>query len=136
MYLADTSVWVDYIQGRGTAAVQLLENCCKTPLPRPISYHIYMEILQGAGSDSAFDRLQRYFSGQRFCGFENPQTSHGKAARIYYDCRRAGLTVRSSVDCLIAQCALEKELELLHQDRDYINMQPLVPGLAQKHFLG
>ncbi|RLA59144.1 MAG: hypothetical protein DRR04_09255, partial [Gammaproteobacteria bacterium] len=61
---------------------------------------------------------------------------HGKAARIYYDCRRTGITVRSSVDCLIAQCALENELVLLHQDRDYINMQSHIPELAQKHFLG
>jgi len=136
MYLVDTSVWVDYIQGRDTAAVQLLDELLQNPLATAINDHIYMEILQGARSDSAFDKLQRYFSGQRFCGFENSQISHGKAARIYYDCRRAGITVRSSVDCLIAQCALENGLVLLHQDRDYLNMQPLVPELAQKHFLG
>lgn len=136
MYLVDTSVWVDYIQGRDTAAVQLLDELLQNPLATAINDHIYMEILQGARNDSAFDRLQRYFSGQRFCGFENSQTSHGKAARIYYDCRRTGITVRSSVDCLIAQCALENGLVLLHQDRDYLNMQPLVPELVQKHFLG
>jgi hypothetical protein len=136
MYLVDTSVWVDYIQGRDTEAVQLLDELLQNPLATAINDHIYMEILQGARSDRAFDHLQRYFSGQRFCGFENSQASYCKAARIYFDCRRTGLTVRSSVDCLIAQCALENELVLLHQDRDYLNMQPLVPELAQKYFLG
>ncbi|MFM6409235.1 MAG: PIN domain-containing protein, partial [Microcystis sp.] len=40
-------------------------------------------------------------------------------ARIYYDLRRQGLTVRSPIDCCIAQAALENDLLLIHNDRDF-----------------
>ena len=135
MYLVDTSVWIDYIQGRQTAAVELLDELLQNPLAVNLNDQIYLEILQGAKSGESFDTLKRYFSGQRFTNFEDSRESHASAARLYFDCRRKGITVRSSIDCLIAQCALENELVLLHQDRDYIKIQSVVPGLKQKHFL-
>jgi predicted nucleic acid-binding protein len=49
----------------------------------------------------------------------DPVASYVDAARIYFDCRRKALTVRSSVDCLIAQVALDNRLALLHSDRDF-----------------
>jgi predicted nucleic acid-binding protein len=42
-----------------------------------------------------------------------------KAVDLYGQARRRGLTVRSSVDCLIAACAIRHDLELLHRDRDF-----------------
>jgi predicted nucleic acid-binding protein len=42
-----------------------------------------------------------------------------EAANLYRAARRAGLTVRSSVDCLIAACAIRHDLEVLHRDRDF-----------------
>ena len=135
MYLVDTSVWVDYIQGRDTPAVKLLDELLLNPLAVNLNDQIYLEILQGARSVESFDTLKRYFSGQLFSSFENSRGSHEKAAQIYFECRRKGITVRSSLDCLIAQCALENELILLHQDRDYIKIQSVIPALKQKHFL-
>jgi len=41
------------------------------------------------------------------------------AARIYYDLRRRGMTVRSPIDCCIAQAAMEHDLLLIHNDRDF-----------------
>jgi hypothetical protein len=49
----------------------------------------------------------------------DPLATHVAAARIYYDCRRRGLTVRSTLDCVIAQIAIEHGVPLLHDDRDY-----------------
>ncbi len=135
MYLVDTSVWIDYIQGRETAAVLYLDSLLDNPLSCGINDHIYMEILQGAKSQRSFDELQRYFSGQNFYRFNEPQESHAKAAKIYLNCRQQGITVRSSIDCLIAQTAIEHNLVLLHHDNDYKNMAHIVPELQQKHFL-
>ena len=42
-----------------------------------------------------------------------------EAAGLYRAARRLGLTPRSSVDCLIAACALRHDMEVLHKDRDY-----------------
>ena len=135
MYLVDTSVWIDYIQGRETAAVELLDELLQNPLAVNLNDQIYLEVLQGAKSEESFETLKRYFSGQRFSNFENSRESYASAARLYFDCRRKGITVRSSIDCLIAQCALENELVLLHQDSDYIKIQSVAPELKQKHFL-
>ena len=54
---------------------------------------------------------------------------------MYLDCRREGLTVRSTVDCLIAQCAIESELVLLHHDMDFKRIVRMVPRLKEKSFL-
>lgn len=134
MYLVDTSVWIDYIQGRDTRSVNFLDELLKNPLAVGITDLIYMEILQGAKDQKIFDRLRRYFSGQQFYRFIDPEPSHACAAQIYFDCRRQGVTVRSTLDCLIAQCAIEHELILLHHDRDFKQMAKIVPALRQQHY--
>ena len=48
-----------------------------------------------------------------------PRATFDQAVDLYRAARRAGLTVRSGVNCLIAACALRHGLELLHHDRDY-----------------
>ncbi len=136
MYLVDTSVWIDYLLGREAAHVRFLDQLLDNPLAVGIADVIYMEILQGARDQEAFDRMRSYFGGQRFYRFSDPELSHATAAQIYCDCRRQGITVRSTLDCLIAQCALEHGLILLHHDRDFRNMGAALPALQQKHFLG
>lgn len=135
MYLVDTSVWVAYINGANSPTVEFLDQLLSVPLMVGITDLISMEILQGAKSESAFKKLQKYFSTQKFYSFTDPQRSYEKAAFLYLSCRRQGITVRSSIDCLIAQCALENELILLHHDKDYKNLQKIIPQLMQKHFL-
>jgi len=135
MYLVDTSVWIDYIQGRAARQVSFLDDLLKNPLAVGISDVIYMEILQGAKDQKTFDRLRSYFSGQLFYRFTDSELSHASAAQLFYDCRRQGITVRSALDCLVAQCAIEHELILLHHDRDFKHMAKIIPVLRQKHFL-
>lgn len=135
MYLVDTSVWIDYLQGRDVEHVAFLDDLLANPLAVGISDAIYVEILQGARDQQAFDRLRRYFSGQRFYRFHDPEASHAAAAQLYLDCRRQGITVRSTLDCLIAQCAIEHRLVLLHGDRDFAAMAPARRALRQLHFL-
>ena len=135
MYLVDTSVWIDYLLGKRTPHVEFLDGLTTNPLAVGITDFIYQEILQGAREQSVFERWRGYFGSQLFYRFENPASSHADAAQIYFDCRRHGVTIRSSVDCLVAQCALEYDLILLHHDRDFRNMAPVIPSLRQRHFL-
>jgi len=136
MYLVDTSVWVDYIKGTNSPAVEFLDTLLLTPMIVGITDLIFMEILQGAKSEAGFEKLQRYFSTQQFYRFDDPQSSYEAAALMFFNCRRRGITVRSSIDCLIAQCTLENELILLHHDKDFQRLEKVVPQLRQKHFLG
>ncbi len=135
MYLVDTSVWIDYINGKDAEHVNFLDALLQNPLAVGITDVIYMEILQGAEDERSFTRFYHYFSGQRFYHLQQGEKSYEQAARIYFDCRRRGITVRSTVDCLIAQCAIENNLVLLHHDRDFKQMGTVVHELNQRHFL-
>ncbi|MDX2217374.1 MAG: hypothetical protein SFY66_29165 [Oculatellaceae cyanobacterium bins.114] len=61
--------------------------------------------------------LRLYLETQDYAELTNQ--SWQAAARIYFDLRRQGLTVRSPIDCCIAQAALENNLLLIHNDRDF-----------------
>jgi predicted nucleic acid-binding protein len=61
--------------------------------------------------------LNNYLSTQDYIDPGIQSWSH--AARIYYELRRQGITVRNTIDCLIAASAIEHDLLLLHDDRDF-----------------
>ena len=135
MYLVDTSVWIDYLRGRDGRHVEFLRSLLPHSLVVGITHLIYMEILQGARDLVAFDRLRTYFGGQRIHTFADATAGHASAARMYLECRRNGVTVRSTVDCLIAQCAIESGLILLHHDLDFKRIARVVPALKETSFL-
>ena len=134
MYLVDTSVWIDYINGLEAKHVNFLDQLLNNPLAVGLSELIYMEILQGAKNQKTFDKFAAYFSGQKFYQLLHQENSYHDAAQIYFNCRRQGITIRSTVDCLIAQCAIENELILLHNDKDFVQIADVVP-LQQKNFI-
>lgn len=135
MHLVDTSIWIEYIRDSDGAHVSFLHDLLSTPLAVAITPLIHMEILQGARDIGTYRKLEKYFSGQQFVDFARPAASHAAAARIYFDCRQRGVTVRSSVDCLIAQCAIEHDLTLFHHDRDFQRVSGVVAALREKSFL-
>ena len=134
MYLVDTSVWIDYINGLEAKHVNFLDQLLNNPLAVGLSELIYMEILQGAKNQKTFDKFAVYFSGQKFYQLLHQENSYHDAAQIYFNCRRQGITIRSTVDCLIAQCAIENELILLHNDKDFVQIENVAP-LQQKNFI-
>lgn len=135
MYLVDTSAWIDYLNGREAEHVALLDELLSNPLAVGITDLVYMEILQGARDQLHFERFRQYFSGLRFYRPLEPEPSHAAAAQLFLDCRRLGITVRSTVGCMVAQCAIEHDLILLHNDRDFERMSSVRKNLRQRHFL-
>ena len=87
------------------------------------------EILQGARSQSSLQRLAEYFGSQRFYWPSDPLQTHRDAAALDQACRAAGVTIRSTIDCFIAQLAIEHDLVLLHGDRDFERMAEIAPDL-------
>ena len=119
MVLVDTSVWVDYLRGDASPQVRALSDLLSGEEIVGTAPIILQEILQGADSTERFETWRTYFA-DLFCYVpRDPVESHVAAARLYQDCRRAGKTPRSSNDCLIAQIAIEHDLALLHNDRDF-----------------
>ena len=129
MVLVDTSVWLDFIAGRGVAAVARLRELLDRGGAVVITAQIFQEILQGADSERKFREFVSYFGSQRFLHPKHPITTYASAARLYFDCGRAGVTVRSSVDCTIAQIALEHGAALLHNDQDFARIAKVAPQL-------
>jgi hypothetical protein len=117
--LVDTSVWIDFVRGRETEAVARLRQALDRGVVAALTPFIYQEVLQGADSERSFHRLQEFFGSQAFLHPRDAVDSHADAARLYFECRRKGITVRSAVDCLVAQIAIEHGVALLHDDRDF-----------------
>ncbi len=119
MYLVDTSVWIDYMRDIENEPTEQFDEIQRRGGSFGITAMIYQEVLQGAASPQKFDYLVDFMNSQRFYFPEHSIESYKEAARIYFDCRRAGVTIRSAIDCLIAQIAIENDLLLLHNDRDF-----------------
>lgn len=119
MVLVDTSVIIDYLRNVENRPVVMLQYILDNNIPFGINSFIFLEVLQGAKSEKDFEKTKRYLGTQKFYGLKDPIESYAGAARIYFACRRKGITVRSSVDCLVAQTAIENNLFLLHNDSDF-----------------
>ena len=127
MILADTSVLIDFLEGRETESGHRLKAVLQQGIPFGINSFIYQEVLQGAKSVKEYRLLKKYLETQLFYHPKDPVESFAKAARIYFDCRRKGVTIRSTIDCIIAQTAIEHDLFLLHNDSDYDSMARVIP---------
>ena len=133
MFLIDTSVWIDYLRQRPTRAAGWLEEILDREYPFGITGVIYQEILQGADSRASYQKLAAYLGTQVFYHPRDPVESHAEAAGLYFRCRRAGVTLRSTIDCLIAQVALEHDLIIVHDDRDFELLAGVVPEVRLYH---
>ena len=126
MILVDTSVLIDFFRGNITESSNRFEAVLNKGIPFGISSIIFQEVLQGANSEKEYNLLKHYLSKQRFYNPRDSVESFADAAKIYVDCRRLGITIRSTIECIIAQTALEHDLMLLHNDRDFIAMTRVV----------
>jgi predicted nucleic acid-binding protein len=126
MILVDTSVLIDLFKGKENDAVCAFRKAIQRQIPFGITSIIYQEILQGAKTRKEYDILHEYLASLRFFHPKDQLASYAGAADIYFSCQRKGVTIQSTVDCLIAQIALEHELSLLHNDTDFTAMAPII----------
>lgn len=131
MILVDTSVLINFFKGTINEKVEKLTKIINENISFGICNFIYMELLQGARTEKEYMLLQDYLATQRFYDIKYGKESYEKAAMNYFLCRRNGITVRSSIDLLIVQTALENELFLLHDDSDYSNIARVVTELNE-----
>lgn len=128
MVLVDTSVIINYIKNVDDKYSSALQLIMDNHVPFGINSFIYQEILQGAKSEKEFEILKNYFSDFHFYELKD-KSSFEKSALMNVLCRKKGITVRSTVDLLIAQTAIDNNLLLLANDRDYENMAGVISEL-------
>jgi hypothetical protein len=127
MILVDTSVLIHFFKGVDSESSRKFRIILQRGIPFGINSLIFQEVLQGAGSEKEYLTLKKYLETQRFYHLKDPIDSFAKAAKIYLDLRKKGNTIRSTIDCLIAQTALENDLLLLHEDSDFDLMAKVIP---------
>jgi predicted nucleic acid-binding protein len=127
MILVDTSVLIDFFKNSKSEAALRFKLVLEQGLDFGITSLVFQEVLQGAKSEKEYKLLRRYLETQRFFHPKDPVDSFAEAAGIFFQCRKKGLTIQSTIDCLIAQIALEHDLFLLHSDQDFDLMSKVVP---------
>ena len=121
MVLVDTTVWIDFFAANLTPHTKQLENLIKDRADLCVCGVILTEVLQGIRNDSEFHKTKNLFTNLIFLPM--PYSAYVRAAEIYRSLRRKGITIRKSVDCMIAAVALEHEMPLLHNDKDFIPIE-------------
>lgn len=119
MALVDSTVWIDLLRGNDSPAVLTLRRLLAEgqAVTAPV---ILQEVLQGASSPANLQRLREHFLALPMVEPAPGGVTHAAAGELYARCRWQGVTPRSPHDCLIAQLAIEHDLSLLHDDRDFV----------------
>ncbi|MEZ5158122.1 MAG: PIN domain nuclease [Candidatus Nanopelagicales bacterium] len=122
MILVDTSAWVEFSRGTGSAVDERLTALIQGhPDTIATTEPVLMELL--AGADRVTERLLRSFAWLAF----DPVSDFAGAARVYRLCRAAGVTPRGLIDCMVVQVALRTDSQLLAADRDFEAVARVMP---------
>lgn len=126
MILVDTSVWIDWLRQGTRPATRALDRLIDEDdiVLVPV---VVQELLQGARGAAQLAELRTHFEALPMLGFS--LRTYADAGALYARCRWAGITPRSPHDCLIAQTAIEHDVPLLHDDRDFASIAGMAPGL-------
>jgi hypothetical protein len=115
--LPDTSAWIEYDRATGSAVDHRLTALIADGGPVAVTEPVIMEVLAGTRSDQRESDLRRLLLRFELLRFDVVADFEG-AARLYRRCRRAGVTPRGMVDCMIAAVALRRGATLLSHDAD------------------
>lgn len=118
MILIDTSVWVEFLRGTGSAPDERIDRLLADESPIATTDVVLMELLAGAREQRHRQQLRKLLARCEFIAVEGPG-DYERAAGIYRACRHGGETVRKLTDCLIAQVAMRSDCGLLHADGDF-----------------
>lgn len=117
MILVDSSVWIDYFRGTKTFETNILHTLLASE-PLAIGDLIVAEVLQGFSAERDFNRARSLLARLDQIQIGGTELAV-QAARNFRTLRGLGVTVRKTIDVLIATRCIEDDLFLLHSDRDF-----------------
>jgi len=117
MIIADTSVWIDYFNGKNTPETDILDATLGKQ-EVAIGDLIALEILRGFHLDKDYNTAKKYLARLHQYNMLTPQLAL-KAADYYRKLRKKGITIRKTADIIIATFCIEEKLPLLYTDRDF-----------------
>lgn len=125
MILVDSSVWIDYFNGVVTKQTDFVFHGIGTSI-FAIGDLIYGEVMQGFKADKDFEIGQDFFEDIPFLLLTNKELAL-KSAQNYRFLRKKGITIRKTIDSYIATYCIEKNIAILHSDKDF---EPFVEHLG------
>ncbi|MBI4237858.1 MAG: PIN domain nuclease [Deltaproteobacteria bacterium] len=118
MILVDSTVWIDFFRGAPARECDVLADLIAHERDIAICGVIRQEVLQGVRDDESSRRIRALFSQAHYVALVEPD-HFDHAAALYRSMRRAGVTLRAPMDCLIAVLTMHARATLLHHDRDF-----------------
>ena len=117
MILVDSSVWIDYFKGTVTPQTEILDSLLGHE-PLAIGDLILAEVLQGFASERDFNEVRKMLTALQVVELGGREIAI-QAARNFRSLRKRGVTVRKTIDTVIATTCIESGYGLLHNDRDF-----------------
>ena len=121
LIVVDSSVWVDFFNGIDNEQVAELESLIYRQEPVGLVELSMTEVLRGCVSEEEADTAARKLLSFPLIEISSPN-DHVRAAKLYRDARSSGVTVKGSVDLLVASKCIEYDAFLLHKDKDFDNL--------------
>jgi predicted nucleic acid-binding protein len=116
--LADSSAWVEFLRGTGSAPNLRIRELLGEPERLVLTGPVLAEVLAGSMKPHEPRRIRDLLSRCSYVPVEDPFDFH-RAAAIHRACRMAGSALRGHSDSLIAAVAMRAEAAVLHLDRDF-----------------
>lgn len=117
MILVDSSVWIDYFRGTPTAEAQRLDSLLGTE-PVATGDLVLTEVLQGFGNEREFNQARKLLTSLVVIDLGGREVAI-QAARNFRVLRTLGITLRKTIDAVIATRCIESGFTLLFSDRDF-----------------
>ncbi len=126
MILIDTSAFVEFLNRTGSRADTIIEDLMVNDEDIALPDIAITEILQGIKDEHEHSDVKQTVLTFTILSMKGTE-SYVAAAELYRKCRKKGLTVRNTIDLLVAQIAIENKAYLLHQDRDFDTIARICP---------
>jgi predicted nucleic acid-binding protein len=124
--VVDTSVWIDFLAGRRTRQALRCAELIEGGEPVALTDVIFAEVLQGLSSEDEARRVERHLRAFPVLRLERLD-DFALAASLYRAARREGVTIRKTLDCLIAAPCVRTGAPLLHADADFDRLASCCP---------
>jgi predicted nucleic acid-binding protein len=118
LIVVDTSVWIDVINANETPQASRCIELLQAGAPIALTDIIFTEILQGLRTETEAEEVEGYLRSFPMLRL-NSVDDFGLAASLYRKARRAGVTIRKTLDCLIAAPCVREGVPILHSDQDF-----------------
>jgi predicted nucleic acid-binding protein len=125
--LVDTSVWIEIFRKPSRMRLEDVAEFEEVVTCLPV----VQEVLQGIRDERAFRTAREAMLAMPVVESPLSQPVFEEAVSLYRAARRAGLTIRSGIDCLIAACAIRNGLTVLHHDRDFSLLEGVSPLVSR-----